>query len=187
MQANLAVLRFITLAAISTSAMKVLQDSSADTRIGYRDVFEECGQNWLAHTGLDLQVKSPPQGTRIGESASFRVAEATGKSCEASDYTLWARMVGPSIIMATVEPSKTSCEWTVTYSADNAGDYNLELVAYWWSRGGPWNADRLNRDGGFCHAQRGKRFVGPLVHKKYDDRSGAGCGACAHISCERLL
>jgi hypothetical protein len=85
-------------------------------------------------------------------------------------------MVGPTVLMAKVVPSETECKWTVTYTAMHAGDYKLELVAYWWNRGGAWAADRLNDHGGFCHPQRGKRFSGPLVQKKFDDRSGAGCG-----------
>jgi hypothetical protein len=79
--------------AASASAMKVLEDASMDSRISKRDVFEECGRNWLEYNGLHLEVKLPPQGIQVGKEASFTVEEASGLPCTAEDYTLWVSWV----------------------------------------------------------------------------------------------
>jgi hypothetical protein len=127
--------------------------------------FEFCGNRWLQHTfGISLAVvKVPHPVARVGDTMTFIVhgvkhdyegnqpshdTKNKRAACTSADFDLWARAVGPAVVMAEVSLNVTateanSCEWKVVFKVPVAGEYKVEVLPVWWVKGGTWGAEKV--------------------------------------------
>lgn len=132
--------------------------------------FKFCGQRWLQHNfGIHLAlVEVAHPVAAVGQSINFvvhglkheqthghehgdggRVEGRKRAKCKSADFDLWARAVGPAVVMGEVSSDTStsekanSCEWKVTFKLPVAGNYEVEVMPVWWTRGGSWATEKV--------------------------------------------